>query len=496
MNNASANTIEELAAVREENKALKSELAWYKLEVERMKRVIFGSKSERYISNQDDPSQLSLELDVEKPEEEPVEKEEITYKRDKPGKKEKSVPVRMAIPAHLPREEYIIEPEENIEGAKKIGQEETEIMEYEAGRIYVKKYIRYIYALPEEKGIITAELPSLPIPRGNAGPGLLSHLIVGKHVDHLPIHRQIEQFNRLGVELAKSTINDWFTSVYKLLIPLDSKLKRLIKSLDYLMADETPIAVLCADKPGSTHRGYFWAYYSPVLKLVNFDYREGRGREGPKGYLQQYQGALQTDGWGAYKIFEHNKNIVLLACMAHARRKFEQALNNDHQRAEYVLKKMQQLYSIERKSGYLGLSFKERKELREEEAVPILEELENWLLEEKLKVLPRSAIGEAIEYTLSLWHRLKRYVDNGKYEIDNNLIENSIRPIALGRKNYLFAGSHDGAKRLALFYSLLGSCKMNGINPFAWLNDVLTRIQDHKASQLEELLPHRWKPLK
>jgi len=495
-----AEIIQENIRLKEENASMKNEfvrqaqeLSYYKQEIDQLKRMIFGSKSERYITA--DESQLSL-FDLEKVEEKQPEKEEITYSRKKGPKKEKSIPIRVALPSHLPREEHVIQPDQDVSQAKKIGEEITEILEYKPGKIFVKKYIRPKYALPKEKGIAIGELPSLPIPRGNAGPGLLTHLIVSKYVDHLPYYRQVQQFKRQGIELSESTINDWFSKVCKLLAPLDIKLRQQLKSADYLMADETPIAVLSADKPGSTHRGYYWVYYSPILKLVSFDYREGRGREGPKGYLKNFRGALQTDGYSAYKNFEHNKNITLLACMAHARRKFDQALKNDWKRADYALKKIQELYDIERNVREGQFSYNGRKKLREEESIPVLEELENWLLDQKPEVLPKSAIGEAINYTLSLWHRLKRYVNDGKYEIDNNLVENSIRPVALGRKNYLFAGSHDGAKRAALIYSFLGSCKMNNIDPYKWLNDVLSRILDHKANKLDELLPGNWEPLK
>lgn len=297
---------------------------------------------------------------------------------------------------------------------------------------------------------------------------------------------------RQEIDLAESTINDWFTKVCKLLIPLESKLRKQIKDTNYLMADETPIPVLTNDKPGSTHRGYHWVYYSPLLKLVSFDYRESRGREGPQGFLKNFKGALQTDGYNAYKTFEHNKDITLLACMAHARRKFEHAKQNDKQRTEEVLTLMQKLYTIEQKAREDELSFDQRRELRIEKAVPILHELEAWLIENKPKVMPRSAIGQAIDYTLKLWPKLKQYVNDGAYEIDNNLVENSIRPVALGRKNYMFAGSHDGAKRAAMMYSFFGSCKMNNVNPYQWLKNVLERIQDHKANKLEELLPSNW----
>jgi hypothetical protein len=290
-------------------------------------------------------------------------------------------------------------------------------------------------------------------------------------------------------------MNDWFAGGCELMKPLYQKLVALMVKNSYLMADETPIPVLDKDKPGTTHRGYHWVYYSPIEKLVCFDYRKGRGREGPQEFLKDFRGTLQTDGYSAYGSFEREGEIRLLSCMAHARRKFDESRNNDLPRANYVLSKMQELYAIERECRDMGLGFEARKLERQKKSLTILEELETWLKSNLQEVLPKSAIGQAITYTLGLWWRLKRYVEDGRYEIDNNLIENSIRPVALGRKNYLFAGSHEAAQRAAMIYSFLGSCKLNEVNPTEWLNDVLTRLPDHKANRLDELLPHKWKNL-
>jgi hypothetical protein len=255
------------------------------------------------------------------------------------------------------------------------------------------------------------------------------------------------------------------------------------------MADETPIPVQTRDKPGSTHKGYHWVYYSPLEKLVCFDYRKGRGRDGPEKFLESFRGMLQTDGYVAYDIYEKKDGITLFGCMAHARRKFEKAKDNDLKRAEYVLERMQQLYLTEREAREKGLSFEQRKELRVEQSLPVLKELEKWMKEQLPEVLPKSSIGQAITYTLGLWNRLTRYIDNGHVEIDNNLIENSIRPVALGRKNYLFAGSHEAARNAAMIYSFLGTCKINNVEPYQWLKNTLQRIPDQSIQKLDELLP-------
>lgn len=471
----------------------KIQIAKVKHQLAQLKRMIFGSKSERFIS-EEDSSQLKLDFG-ETIEEKPAEErptEEVTYKRKKKSKGKR--PVRVALPPHLPREEHILEPTNKKAGDQKIGESVTEILEYQEAKLYVKSYHRPKYVAPGKDGVKIADLPTMPIPRGNAGPGLLSHLTISKFIDHLPFYRQRQILKRHGLDIAESTINDWFTAICQLLEPLYDRLHLSVLGTDYLMADETPISVLTGAKPGSTHKGYHWVYYSPLNKLVYFDYRKGRGRDGPAEILKNYKGALQTDGYIAYDSFGQKQGITMLACMAHARRKFEHALGNDPERAGYVLKQIQRLYKIERTAREQEMSFAERKALRREESVPILDELYDYLKTQLREVLPKSDMGKAIAYTLNLWPRLQRYTEDGRYEIDNNLVENSIRPVALGRKNYLFAGSHEGAHRAAMIYSFVGSCKMSNIDPSQWLKDVLSRIPDHKANKLDELLPPNWQP--
>lgn len=463
-----------------------ADIIYLKQELAQLKRMIFGSKSERHLGG--DPSQLSLGLGVEAVAPPEKETQQITYSRNKPENK-KGTAIRLALPSHLHREEHIIEPGEDITGARKIGEVVTEVLEYTPGKFYVERYVRPKYVLPKEEKIVIGELPSLPIPRGNAGAGLLAHLLISKFVDHLPFYRQVQQFKRQDIDIAESTISGWFAASCRLLEPLYETLMKKVQQGSYLMADETPIPVQTKDKPGSTHKGYHWVYYSPVEKLVCFDYCKGRGRDGPEEFLGSFRGSLQTDGYVAYDIYEKKEGITLFGCMAHARRKFEKAKDNDLKRAEYVLERMQQLYMIEREARENGLSPEQRKDLRVEQSLPVLKELEKWMKEQLPDVLPKSSIGQAIAYTLGLWLRLTRYIDNGQVEIDNNLIENSIRPVALGRKNYLFAGSHEAAQQAAMIYSFLGTCKINNVEPYQWLRDVLKKLPDHSIQKLEELLP-------
>jgi transposase len=486
---SSQNAPDLITIPREEYEKLRHDNLYLHQELEKLKRMIFGAKSERFIPG--DNAQLSMDLGQMASV--PVEsaKEEITYTRHKADKEKGHA--RMELPASLPREVIVIEPQQDVTGARKIGETITEVLEYKPGMLYVTQYVRPKYVLPNEAGIVIGQLPSLPIPRGNAGAGLLAHLIVSKFVDHLPFYRQVQMFKRQGVTLAESTINDWFRASCDLLEPLYECLKKTLLQGNYLMADETPIDVLTENKPGATHKGYHWVYYSPVEQLVLFDYRKGRGREGPEELLKGYRGALQADGYSGYEAFEKQTGIILLACMAHARRKFDEALKNDKGRAEHVLALIQKLYQVERQAKDDQLDYDQRKALRLEKSAPVLDELFAWMKENVTQTLPKSAIGIAIAYTLHLWPRLIRYMDDGRYEIDNNLIENSIRPVALGRKNYLFAGSHEGAQRAAMMYSFLGTCKINNIEPFQWLSTVLKRIPDHSIQRLEELLPQNLK---
>lgn len=478
---------ETITISKKEYAEMKSELADLKFRLSELNRLIFGAKSERFIAV--DPQQMSL-FEVTAEEKPKKQTEQISYTRTK--KEDKKQPLRMELPSHLPRKVEVIEPVNLPENAKKIGEAITEVLDYQPADLFVRQIVRpkYIISSTDEKTeIVIAQLPTLPIAKGNAGAGLITQILISKFVDHLPFYRQIQIFKRQNVNLAESTINGWFNAGCRHLEPLFEVLKQKLLSTDYLMADETPISVLTKDKPGSTHKGYHWVYYDPVNKLAVFDYQKTRGREGPDEMLKTFSGHLQTDGYVAYTKLENHENITLLACMAHARRKFEHALNNDYDRATFALKLIQSLYAIEQKARDNEFDYQQIKELRQSESVPLLKQLEQWLKKEIYNILPQSAIGKAISYTLNLWERLESYTKDGRFQIDNNLIENSIRPVALGRKNYLFAGSHEAAQQAAMMYSLLACCKINNIEPFNWLKNTLTQIQNYPANKIHELLP-------
>lgn len=458
-----------------------------------LQKMIFGSKHERFVPTDSNTAQLAFDIEAEATVTcSVIDAKKISYVKTTTAVEQKLLvhPGRMKLPEHLRREELVIEPTIDITNCKKIGEEITEILEWEPGELFVKKYIRPKYAKPYNEGIVTGMLPSRPLEKAMAGAGLLAQIVIDKYVDHLPLYRQMQRFERSGVKLPYSTLTDWVSSTCKLIEPLYEALKKEVLRTQYLHVDETPIKVLDKDKKGQTHRGYYWVYQNSLDKIVFFDYQEGRGREGPVELLQSFQGYLQTDGYSAYEIFDKRPGITLMHCMAHARRMFHEALNNDEARASYALEQIGKLYDSERSCKEQSLTFEQIKVLRSDQSLPILDALGKWMKGQYLEVLPKSAIGKALAYSIERWKRLSIYTEKGMLNIDNNPVENSIRPVAIGRKNYLFCGSHEAAQRSAMLYSLLGTCKMHQIEPYQWLKSVLDTIADHPINRIKDLLPH------
>jgi hypothetical protein len=274
--------------------------------------------------------------------------------------------------------------------------------------------------------------------------------------------------------------------------PLYNLLLERVLSSGYIQADETPIQVLDREKKGNSHRGYYWLYQSPHQKNVVVDYRPNRGKSGPIKLLLNYKGWLQTDGYTAYEEFESKQGIRLVGCMAHIRRYFEKGLEENKAEAENVLLIIRSLYQIERSIREQEVTPEERKIIRAQKATTLVQELEQWAINHQNSYLPKSLMGRSVTYLSNRMRYIKRYLDDGCLEIDNNLIENTIRPIAIGRKNYLFAGSHDGARRAAMMYSLLLTCKRHDINPYEWLKNTLEKIQDYPVNKLADLLPENF----
>ncbi len=477
-------------------------------ELANLKRFLFGQKRERFVSDTD-PGQLILDLGLEEVAALEVEEKEVAAHTRKAAKPKPTG--RKPWPAHLKRVETVLLPEgEDLEGMKKISEHRTEFLEYIPSEPFVRVIVRPIFADPQpdpETGktrVVIAELPERIVPKISAGVGLLAAIICDKFLDHLPLYRQMKRYIRLGVTIPKSTMANWLRLVAEQLDPLYLALKKEVLSQHYLQIDETRMQVLeeshnlrrskKAKPPDKTHRGYFWTYCDPKNKLCYFEYAEGRGKEYPELCLDGFSGKIQTDGYAVYTQFDRKDGITLCGCLAHVRRKFFEAKGNDLARATKALSMIQGLYAIEKEAREQNMSDTQRHALRQEKARPIWEEFAAWLEREKDRVLPKSPIGAALTYAYNRQQYLARYLEDGTIEIDNNLVENQIRPVALGRKNYLFAGSAKGAERAAMFYSLLGSCSQQGIDPFTWLLDIMLRLPTHPISRIEELLPHRWQP--
>ena len=483
----------EVEKLRSENHQKDLRITKLEHQLNQLLRHIYGHKSEKFPV---DPQQIKLGLEMPVVEAVEKKKETITYQRTKPSSNNNHKG-RLVLPEHLPRVDQIILPLEDVTGLKKIGEEITERLECDPGKLFVTRFIRYKYAKENNDGIIIADLPSSPIEKGKAGASILALIIIQKYVDHLPLYRQIEQFKRMGIDIPSSTMNDWVRTGAELIAPLYQTLVNRILQSHYLQVDETRIQVMDRDEKArpnnlsgraKTHRGWYWTYRDPLTGLVFFDYHESRGRAGPSEMLKDFNGYLQTDGYEVYNRFD-KKQITHIHCMAHARRYFEQALDNDRELASHALKEIQKLYAVEKYCRENNYDIFQRLDLRQEKSVAVLQSIHLWLKEKITVVTPSSAIGKAISYALPRWERLMLFAYDGRLEIDNNLVENSIRPIAIGRKNYLFAGSHESAKNAAMFYSLLGTCKLKGIEPFSWLKSIFEILPDYKANRLEELLP-------
>ena len=429
--------------------------------------------------------------------------EEITrYKTRTVTVKEKSKPVRKPIPENIPRIEEHIYPENiNPEECIELEPEITEVLEHKPEEFFVRRIIRHKYVLRDkstqvEPTIVTAALPLIPLAKSYAGASLLAELMVNKYVNHLPFYRQIQMFKQLGISLPAATINDWFSQTSDLLRPLYYRLKELVLASDYIQVDESTLPIVNEEKH-KTVKGYIWMVRAVMENLVFFYYDHGsRAQKVVVPLLRNFQGALQTDGYEVYKMYEDKKGVLPLGCWAHARRKFEEALKEDKARAEYALAQIGMLYDVERRADEEQLSFEERSDLRCRLSYLIMVAFEKWLVNEYPKVLPKGRLGRAIKYTYEIYHRLTRYHLDGRYRIDNNLAENSIRPLALGRKNYLFCGNDDAAENVAVIYLLMGCCKAGEVNFREWLVYVLENIHasdNDYGKDLAELLPHNWK---
>jgi len=476
-------------------------------QVQYLLRKIWGKSSERFIAP--DPLQRTIDfegLDI-LPEEAQVAKkaqEEVKEYKSIQVEVKKKKPVREALPENLERVEEHIYPQHvdrNSGAWLELPPEITEVLEHKPAKCFVRRIIRHVYVLQDktqevESEVVIAPVPQLPLAKSYASASILAELMINKYVNHLPFYRQIQMFGQLDVKIPASTINGWFKDTADLLRPLYYRLQEKVLSSDYIQVDESTIPVVNHEKH-KTVKGYIWMVRSVMQNRVFFHYDGGsRAQKVVVELLKDYKGALQTDGYEVYAMYENKLGVLPLGCWAHVRRKYTEALKEDQERAEYALGQIGLLYALERRADEENLSYDQRAELRTRLAYPIMCAFEKWVVKEYPKVLPKGRIGKALKYTYNIYHRLTRYHLDGRYRIDNNLAENAIRPVAIGRKNYLFCGNHSAAEDAAIFYSLLGCCKAAGVNFREWFMYVLNHIHEYDddySKDLEDFLPDLWK---
>ena len=497
LNTLDADTLRALLlATHEQLLSRDHEIEHLKLLIAKLRRMQFGRKSEK-VERQIEQLELQLEdLEANRAESvPPTEKQPATSNTIPPASK----PSRRALPDHLPRETRTHEPAEQAcpecgGTLKKLGEDVSEILEYVPASFKVIRHVRPKLCCTGCDVIVQAAAPSRPIERGVAGPGLLAHILTAKYCDHLPLYRQSGMYAREGVDLDDSTLADWVGASSRLLQPLVEVLRRYVMDCDKLHADDTPVPVL-APGNGKTKTGRLWTYVRddrPAGNLaapaVWFAYSPDRKGEHPQQHLCKFTGILQADGYAGFNQIYESGRVQEAACWAHVRRKFYD-LKEAHKSpiATEAVERIAPLYGIEEEIR--GRSPDERREVRNARSRPLLAAIHEWLEASMAKLSKKSDTSAAIRYALARWDALVRFCDDGRIEIDNNSAERALRAVAIGRKNYLFAGSDRGGDRAATFYSLIGTAKLNGLDPEAYLRQVLTRIADHPISRIEELLP-------
>jgi len=464
-----------------------------------LKRLKFGLKSEKMNAEQRSLLDETLDADLAA-----VADEIAQALPDSAAAKEKRTPKRQALPADLPRQTFTHEPESTACTApgcgapmKRIGEDVSEKLDYVPGVFCVHRHVRGKWACACCQTLVQVPVEPHVIDKGIPTPGLLAQVLVGKYADHLPLYRQEAIFGRAGVEIARSTLAQWVGSCGVELQPLVDALKRDILGRRVVHADETPVQMLQPGK-GKTHRAYLWAYAAGAhedIKAVVYDFCESRAGANAKAFLDQWRGSLVVDDFSGYKqlMGAAAGQITEVGCWAHARRKFHDLHQaSQSQIAEQAIQQIAHIYAVERQAK--GLGSQERLRMRQEKSQPLVQTLHEWLMLNRQKVPEGSATAKAIDYTLRRWKALTRFLEDGQLPVDNNWIENQIRPIAIGRNNWLFAGSLRAGQRAAAVMSLIQSAKLNGHDPHAYLKDVLTRLPTHMNSRIDELLPHRWSP--
>jgi transposase len=465
--------------------------------LQQLLRRLYGPRAERY-----DPNQPLLFGDLTASEDKPPPGPAATVPADENSQAgavaKKNGHGRGRLPATLPR----IRVEHRLAedacacsacGNKrvKIGEEISEQLDYQPASLFVCQHVRFKYACPKCQGqVVVAGKPAQPIDKGLPGPGLLAQVIVSKYDDHLPLHRLERIFSRHGQELPRQTTCDWMAACAGLLTPIYELMVKAVRASQVIHTDDTPVSV--QDKNlDRTRAGRMWIYLGDKHHPYNvFDYTASRARDGPKNFLRQFRGYMQADAFAGYDGIYANGQVHEVACWAHARRKFYDARDSAPERAHTALAWIRKLYDVEDEAKELADTA--RQQLRHEKALPLLRDFENWLRQPPPEVLPKSPIGQASAYALNNWPALVRYTEAGFLAIDNNAAERALRAIAIGRKNWLFVGSDNGGRTAAVLFSFTSTCRRLGVDPFAYLRDVLNRLPTHPTERLSELLPDAW----
>jgi transposase len=458
-----------------------------------LKRWKFAARSEQWHGVQGSLLEETIEADLEA-----ITAELAGLRAGEHSPAPKDTPKRSPLPAHLPRVDVRHEPQNAMcacgSALKRIGEDVSEKLDYTPGVFHVERHIRGKWACAKCQVLTQAPVPPQVIDKGVPRAGLLAQVLVAKYADHQPLYRQEAIFERAGVAIPRSTLAQWVGACGVRLQPLVDALRSVLLERSVLHADETPVAMLVPGK-GKTHRAYIWSYSSTAfdsLHAVVYDFAESRAGAHPQAFLDGWSGKLVCDDYAGYKaLFTAGRTEI--GCLAHSRRKFHDLwANHKSPVAEEALKFFAALYELERQVRELSTEHRQR--LRDVESRPIMDKLHEWLLLQRQRATDGTAIAKAIDYSLKRWPALIRFLNDGTLPIDNNWVENRIRPIALGRANWLFAGSLRAGKRAAAVMSLIQSARLNAHDPYRYLRDVLERLPTHPASRIGELLPHHWTP--
>jgi transposase len=495
-------TLQRMLAARDEM------IAQLMAEIARLKRWQYGRSSERMaeLMNQ---LQLALgDLPVPQAPSAPAADFPIDVETLDSIETDKVVPLRRkprTFPDHLPRQTFIHEPStcdcpECGSHMRTLGEDVSEMLDYVPGYFKVLRHVRPKLACGRCAKVVQVAAPSRPIARGMAGAGLLAQVVVSKYADHTPLYRQASIYRRAGIELDRATLASWVREAGRLLEPLADAVGRYVRQAQKIHTDDTPVPVLDPGR-GKTRTARLWTYVrddrpagSQAAPAVWYQYSPDRKGERPRVHLDGYSGILQADAYSGYYALYRDGQIVEAACWAHARRKFYDLFELDGSPiAEEALVRIKMLYAIEREIR--GQMPAVRQSVRMTRAMPLLISLKAWLEQTLLQISVKSGIAKAIKYSLTHWQALTRYCEDGRIEVDNNSAERSIRPLVLGRRNYLFAGSDGGGESAAIIYSLIGTARLNDVEPFAYLRAVFERIADHPINRIDELLPWRLTPV-